>query len=244
MLDKLKAFWNRLGPALKIAIAVAVILVLSIGACRVIRGSISTRIAAVEAKLALAEQQAKDAETTFTDALKKLADAKVLAEEATTEANKKLADLARDDAQKTKDLEAERNKTKTMPNEELAHSLGQYIGVAEVSALASGSFSLTRTGAENTRGIFLTSTVIAGKLENCDVAREQDGIKLVSLASELGSTTNTLNACVAAKTADKATIELLQKDVSLWKAKNRWAWLKAGLPAVALGVVIGLVIHK
>jgi hypothetical protein len=247
MLNKCLAFFNRLKPWAKIALIAAIIVLLGIGACRIVRGSVSHRIAIVEAKLAVAEQQTKDADKAFQAAEKARKDAINNAILQIAAADKKLADLARKDAQISKDLEAEKAKTKALTSDALASSLGTYIGAQNIFATASipSTFVLTRDGAENTRGIFLTSTAIAEKLTNCDAAREQDGIKLVSMASELGSTANALGACKGSLLTNEEVITQLKKDVALWKAKNRWVWLKAGLPAVAVGVVAGyLLFHS
>jgi hypothetical protein len=242
--EKVKAFWNRLGPVLKIGAIVLILILLGFTTCKVIQGSVNSRIAKVETKLALSDQALNESIINY----KKLeAERKSIIKEAQERldaADKKLSALMKANAKISSDLVAEKNKTKAMPNEELAVSLGTYVGPSEVSALASGLFSMTRIGAENTRGIFLTSTALAGKLTNCDAAREQDGIKLVSLASELGGTANALGACKTALLTNEEVITQLKKDISLWKAKNRWAWIKAGLPAVAVGVVIGYLVHK
>jgi hypothetical protein len=236
--------WNRLTPTVrKILIVALVVLVLFVGYF-VIRGSVNARIARVEAKLAIAEQTAKEANSKFIEAKQLLESTIAQQVLITVAADKKLAALMTNNAKLDRDLAAERAKTKTMPNDALAVSLGTYIGAAEIYATAAGSFSLTRLGAENTRGIFLFGDVVSKKLLNSESAREQDAVKLSALATTLGSTTNALGTCEAARLTDKDVIDLLKKDVRLLKSKARWAWLKAGAPAIALGVAIGLLVQK
>ena len=243
--DKVVALWNRLTSTVKVLLIVALVVILGMGSCRVIRGSISVRIAKVEAQLKDAQKARNEATASLKKALDDLKAVQAQSKAAVDAANKVLADLARQNAKINADLAVERAKTKAMPNDALAVSLGTYIGTSEIFATAAGSFSLTRIGAENSRDLFLAGDAVSKKLLNCESARDQDGAKLTACASELGQTTNALEGCKQARLSDAHVIKLLQNDLTLQKAKNRWMWVKAGAPAVVIGIVLGfLVFHK
>ena len=246
-LAKVIALWKRLTPTVKVCLMVVLIVFLGIGSCRVIRGSINTRIAAVEAKLTDAQKARDEATASFQAALTNLKAVQTQSKASVDAANKVLSDLARANAKINLDLAAEKAKTAALTSDALASSLGTYIGAQNVYASAAipPTFILTRTGAENTRGIFLERDALTDKLTNCGLMRDQDAVKISTCSIELGSTSNALDACKQARLSDADVIKLLQKDVSLWKSKNRWAWLKAGAPAIVVGIIVGfLAFHK
>ena len=244
--SKVIAFYSRLTSTVKILLIVALIVLLGMGACRVIRGSVSSRIAKVENQLIIARHDATVAQNKFDVAeaarVKAVEDAKV----DTILANTKLAKLALANQTINKDLAAEKAKTAALTSDALASSLGTYIGANNVYASVASppTFVLTRMGAENSRDLFLAGDAACKKLLNCESSREQDAVKLSACSTELGSTNGALEACKAARLSDADVIKLLQKDLTLQKAKARWTWVKAGLPAVAVGVVIGFLVHK
>ena len=240
------AFWNRLKPWARIAVVAVIVLILAVGSCRVIRGSVNSRIAKVEAQLAVAQDQAKTADANYKLAIGRLNVIQAQAKADTDAANKKLAALMQANAVISNTLAAEKAKTAALTSDALASSLGEYIGVNNVYASAAipPTFVLTRTGAENSRNIFLESTALAGKFENCDLSREQDAVKIQAVTNQLVQTTNALDACGKARLSDKEVIDLLKKEVGLQKSRAFWNIVKASIPAAIVGGVIVFLVKK
>lgn len=229
---------------MKIGVIFAVVLILAMGSCRLILGSANSRIAKVEGELAIEKANSKAADANLKDALARLESVQATSKAATDAANAKLAALAVANSILDKDLEAEKAKSKVLTSDALASSLQSYIGEKEVSATASGSFSLTRLGAESTRNIFLGATATGDKLANCESARDQDAVKLQAQANVVGPMTEALGQCQKARLSDKEVIDLLKKEVSLEKSKARWDIVKASIPAAIVGGVIVFLVKK
>jgi hypothetical protein len=227
-------------------VLVAVIVVLlGTGTYKVIKGTISHQLQKSRETIAADKATIKTLGDNLTQANKD----KIKAEKEVKQIRQDETDFKAKEAAKTAKAYAERDaalaKLKAMPSDELAGNMSAYIIPEFFTAHADNTFSTTRAGAENTQGIFLDWKARGEKIGNLEAAAKKDADSDAE-AEKLRKDVDEKQAkAQAVKDAaiDKTTRDLA-KNIKLLERQRFWTWVKAGVPAVALGVVIGFLVHK
>jgi hypothetical protein len=138
-------------------------------------------------------------------------------------------------------LEAEKARTKLLTADLLAGQINARIGINQLLPIASGSFSLTRPGAENTLNIFLDGEGYYKKLqaeslvsENLRSAVNSSQHDNDTLGQRLTIRETELTKSVAAWDATKETLGHLEKSILGTKIKS-WA---VGIGTGAVAVIV------